>query len=98
MARHNAKIGTMIASRFGGFIKLGVTPAGGFPAGPFRSACIAAWTCSGVGDVAGVAIIVVKRPAFGVVSFRSRILRMQSSMGDLCVEQTQDARPENGIL
>lgn len=50
MAKPIATIVIFCVIRFGGLSKLGMTPAGGCPAGPFRRACMANCICSGVGD------------------------------------------------
>lgn len=46
MMMHNDRIRLMVALKFGGFSRLGLTPSGGLPAGPSRSARISAAICS----------------------------------------------------
>lgn len=45
-----------MASRFGGLLKLGTTPAGGMPAGPFKSASSSTGGCSGAEEAFGFPI------------------------------------------
>ena len=46
--RHKANVALKIASRFGGFAKVGVMPLGGSPAGPSRSASKSTFTIADV--------------------------------------------------
>ena len=80
----------MMASRFGEFSKVGVTPANGLPAGPFRSACKPAWTCPGVGQVDGVAIAIKLNDVdLGVVFIRRRVMRMQMCIDEKACKETR---------
>lgn len=55
---HNVKTTAMAVFKLGGSLKFGVTPAGGEAAGPFRTVWSLALSCSAVGVVVGVAMII----------------------------------------
>ena len=50
---------------FGGSSKLGRTPTGGVPAGPFKRASTFAWSCADVEVAVGVAIVVTAEDQTG---------------------------------